>query len=485
MVLWLVVTPVLAAHAYWSVHRSINTHVNDFKRETRAASHGLAPALENDIHAGEWDQVRDVLQRGSIEGTVIAVLRSDGKLWSGPPGMPKELVSVAEGLQLDYEGHFVEFERKAGGRHWFCQLLPLNGKDHQLIGYLLMAQDWTDISDDLRAREIGAVIVALIVMAVVAATISFFVRRYVSGPLAGLSRKVMRFSTEADAERGLAGDEVNLLTEEFRRLDAQLTKARVDLLKRHRRELELERGLERADRLATIGRLASGLAHEIGTPMGVIRARAEHLLQTEPSTAKTQTGLQIIIVQIDRVSRIVRMLLDYARARESRQTRCDVRVIIEHALTLVETEAERRRVKLAKEFGEAPLLVECDADQLQQVFVNLAMNALDAMAMEGGTLRITAGAENAHSAARLKVVFEDSGPGVAAQHQDRVFDPFFTTKEPGRGTGMGLAVSQSIMRDHNGEITLTREAHGARFVVTMPIAQNGGVTRVSRAEVRT
>src|SRR4029077_15904367 len=180
----------------------------------------------------------------------------------------------------------------------------------------------------------------------------------------------------------------------FWRLDGQLTNARADLVERHRRELELERRLQHAERIATTGPLAAGLAHEIGTPMGVIRARAEYLLKFKPAPAKTQEGLEIIVGQIDRISRIVRMLLDYARARESLRVACDVRPIVERALGLVETEAARRNVAVVKELGDKRLIVECDVDQLQQVFVNLAINALDAMATNGGTFRVTAEAGN-------------------------------------------------------------------------------------------
>jgi signal transduction histidine kinase len=203
--------------------------------------------------------------------------------------------------------------------------------------------------------------------------------------------------------------------------------------------------------------------------MGVIRARAEYLLQFNPPPAKSQQGLEIIVGQSDRISRIVRMLLDYARPRESLRVACDVRPIIEHALGLVETEAARRNVEVVQELGDKPLIVDCDGDQLQQVFVNLAINALDAMAINGGIFRVTAETEN--SEPRLKITFEDTGTGVLPQHKDNVFDPFFTTKEPGKGTGMGLAVSQSIMHDHNGEITFDSGPSGTRFYVTLPIAQ--------------
>jgi two-component system NtrC family sensor kinase len=203
--------------------------------------------------------------------------------------------------------------------------------------------------------------------------------------------------------------------------------------------------------------------------MGVIRARAEYLLQNEPGGRKLQDGLEIIIRQIDRISRIVRMLLDYARGRESTRAVCDLRGIVQHALSLVETEAARRNIQLIVELGDQPLTVKCDADQLQQVFVNLAVNALDAMAAKGGMLRVLAesGAAEGRSA---RITFADTGPGVAEEDRSRVFDPFFTTKEPGKGTGMGLAVSQSIMRDHGGEISFESESDGTRFFVTMPVA---------------
>jgi two-component system, NtrC family, sensor kinase len=134
----------------------------------------------------------------------------------------------------------------------------------------------------------------------------------------------------------------------------------------------------------------------------------------------------------------------------------------------METEAARRRVTVRAELGDQPLLAECDAGQLQQVFVNLEMNALDAMTPQGGELWIRAeGGVNGKSR-QLKIVFEDTGHGVSPLNTGRVFDPFFTTKETGDGTGMGLAVSQSIIRDHSGEITFESGPGGSKFLVAVP-----------------
>jgi signal transduction histidine kinase len=473
-VLLLALTPAVAAYTYWSVQRSTRTYINDLKRETHSTTRGLAPALENEIRQGQWDQIRSVFERISTEGTESALFGRDGKLWYAPHDFPAELIPTSKEFELSSAKGFVEFERTATARRWFCRLISLNSESRQIIGYLLVAQDWTDITEDLRARTIVSVAAALMLVMGIATVIPLVVRRYVSGPLAELTEKVIRFPNEDELGRGFAKDEVRLLTEEFWRLDDQLTKARADLLERHRRELELERRLQHAERLATIGTLASGLAHEIGTPMGVIRARAEYLLQIKPALAKSQEGLEIIVGQIDRVSRIVRMLLDYARGRESLRVACDVRPIVERALGLVETEAARRNVAVVKELGDEPLIVECDGDQLQQVFVNLAINALDAMAINGGTFLVKAGTKDTDHASRLMITFEDTGTGVSPQHKASVFDPFFTTKEPGKGTGMGLAVSQSIMHDHNGEITFDSGPSGTRFFVTMPMTQTNG-----------
>ena len=469
LVLLLALTPTVALYTYWSTTRSTRTYIDDLKRETRATSRALGPALENDLRAREWDQIDDVLQRMSAEGTLGALFSPEGKPLYAATGFPPGLAPSADKFGLSGSRGFVEYEAAVNGRRWFCRLSPLKQPDQMIIGHLLVAQDWSDIREDLRARTLGSMAAAIVVVTLIAALIPLAIRRYISNPLRELSRRVTRLSSGDELSRGIGGDEVKLLSEEFHRLDQQLTKAGADLMERHRRELELERRLQHADRLATIGTLASGLAHEIGTPMGVIRARAEYLLHSELGAWKQQEGLEIIIKQIDRISRIVRMLLDYARNRESTRAVCDLRAIVQHALSLVETEVARRNIQLIAELGDQPLTVQCDADQLQQVFVNLAINALDAMAATGGMLRVLAesGAGEDRSA---RITFADTGPGIAAVDRSRVFDPFFTTKEPGKGTGMGLAVSQSIMRDHGGEISFESASDGTRFFVTMPVA---------------
>lgn len=478
MMLLLTVTPAVGIYTYWSVRSSTSAYVSDLKREIRATTRGLAPALENDLRGHKWKQVKNVIERMSVYGTTVALLNSDGERWFSVLNFPQGLILGLGKHTLPRPGSAVEFHRIVSSRHWFCRLVPLGAG---VGGYLLVAQDWTNIHRALEERVMWSVAAAVLVMAAIATIIPLLVRRYVSTPLAELSRKVIRFSDDEEPGHSLGRDEVKLLSEEFQRLDGQLNRARVDLTARHHNEIELERKLQRTQRLATIGTLASGLAHEIGTPMGVIRGRAELLSQGEHTTAKTREGLLVIISQIDRISRIVRVLLDYAQGRESLRVVCDVRAIVERTLGLVGAEFARRKVEVISDLCEEPLPVKCDPDQIQQVFINLAMNALDAMTPAGGIFRISTEFEEKGHSSNAKISFADTGPGISPEHRVRVFDPFFTTKEPGKGTGMGLAVSQSIMRDHNGTITLEVAPAGAKFFVTIPISNSAVSTEQNGA----
>jgi len=491
-------TPVIAVYTYWSAQWSRRNYIADLKKETRATARALAPVLAGYIQHAQWTEVHQMLQRMSADGTDGAVLQSNGDvwyavaelphgliatamhgLWYAIPKLPRSLTATAENGNDTAGDPGFDFEQSIGEKDWFCRIVPLsNGSG--LIGYLLVAEDWTDIDEDVRERMLPPVGAALLVTALIALLIPILVSRYVSRPLAELSRRVLRFSGAEQLGKTVANNEVELLSDEFRRLDQRLTKAHEDLVERHRYELELDRRLQRADRLATIGTLASGLAHEIGTPMAVIQTRAELLLERNTNNEKTREGLEIILSQIGRISRIVQMLLDYAHSREPVRARHDIRAIIEHVLKLVETEAKRRGVRILVEPGDGPLTVKCDAEQLQQVFINLAVNAFDAMAPSGGTLRVSSEIEHeADHGAILKLTFEDNGAGVPVQFQQHVFDPFFTTKPPGKGTGMGLSVSQAIIHDHNGDISFDSEPGGTRFYVRVPMAPENPASHIN------
>lgn len=228
----------------------------------------------------------------------------------------------------------------------------------------------------------------------------------------------------------------------------------------------LESRLLRAEKLATVGVLAAGIAHEIGTPLGVVRGRAEYLLGKLGDGSSHAGGMRVIIDQIDRVTRTIRELLDFARTRPVLPGAAPLGPVVKAVAELLRFEAERRDVTLSTSVPDELPLLRADADQLQQVLVNLVMNALDACT-RGGHVAIRAAAG---AAVRIDVV--DDGCGIPEEHHHQVFDPFFTTKKRGQGTGLGLAVAAQIVGGHGGEIELeSAVGRGTKVTVVWPLAR--------------
>src|SRR5262249_39654170 len=154
--------------------------------ETRATSRALVPALENDMRQKEWDEVDYVLRRMSIEGTMGALFDPQGKLLYAAPGFPRGLTPAIDRFRMSGFRGAAEFQAQVDGRRWFCRLSALKRTDQAVVGHLLIAQDWSDIREDLRARTLGSVAAAIFVIALIALIIPLAIRRYISYPLSEL-----------------------------------------------------------------------------------------------------------------------------------------------------------------------------------------------------------------------------------------------------------------------------------------------------------
>lgn len=227
----------------------------------------------------------------------------------------------------------------------------------------------------------------------------------------------------------------------------------------------LEGQLLRAEKLSTVGALAAGFAHEIGTPLAVVRGRAEYLRKNLGTGHEGAPGLSTIIEQIDLVSRIVRQLLDFSRDQPALTQPLGARTVVEAVRLLLDLEAQRRNVSLVLQPGDE-VVVSADPDQLQQVLVNLVMNAFDA-SKPGQAIELSVVRRADH--AEFEVT--DHGDGLDEQAQRRMFDPFWTTKKRGQGTGLGLTVVAQIVRSHHGTVRV-RSAPGAgtSLIVSWPLA---------------
>jgi signal transduction histidine kinase len=231
--------------------------------------------------------------------------------------------------------------------------------------------------------------------------------------------------------------------------------------------------LRHGDRLRTVGQLAAGMAHQLGTPLNVVAARAKQIRTAEP--AQAAECARIIEGQVERMTRIVRGLLDFARQSTLTVARIELGALVHEVVALVEPLARKAGVALDAPAG-SPIHVDADAVQLQQAIANIAVDGIQAMP-GGGTLRFELGCRDARPPADVGgpigryacLAIRDTGVGIAPHNVDRVFEPFFTTKPVGEGTGLGLSVAYGIVRDHRGWIAVeTAVGRGTTFSLYLP-----------------
>jgi signal transduction histidine kinase len=238
-----------------------------------------------------------------------------------------------------------------------------------------------------------------------------------------------------------------------------MRKQRMELELAHRLAIstlqtERDERLVRADKLATMGALATGIAHEVSTPLGVILGRAEQLLPKQ-TDERGRRAVETITTQIERIHAVIRGFLALARGEQPMAEHCAPGALVQAAVALVEHRFEKASVRLRTDVATEPLKVSCDPRLFEQVLVNLLLNACDACA-EGGLVTLTVRADRE----KIAFVVTDDGVGISPSAAVRVTEPFFSTKPAGQGTGLGLAIANEIVKHHCGSLTLRPRKDG-------------------------
>ncbi|MER3431624.1 MAG: hypothetical protein C4324_11415 [Blastocatellia bacterium] len=286
--------------------------------------------------------------------------------------------------------------------------------------------------------------------------------RTISRPLQRLTLAAVHvaqgnYGTQLDLRR--SNDELGLLAESFNEMSRKMA---FDI----ERLQSLNERLARAERLAAMGTLAAGVAHEVNNPLASISSLVQMILESDSLDKATRERLDLISTQIERISRVTRDLTDFARQRPAERKPTDLNQVVETGLRLAGLDSGFRKLHLHFEPDQSIGTILADSDQLQQVFLNLFLNARDAMP-KGGRLDVRLYREGNFACVRI----EDSGLGMDEIELRQIFDPFFTTKPPGRGTGLGLSVCYGIVSAHGGRIDVeSSRSAGSVFTVRLPIS---------------
>jgi signal transduction histidine kinase len=287
------------------------------------------------------------------------------------------------------------------------------------------------------------------------------VLRIISRPLQKITLAAVKvtegeYGTEVDLRK--TNDEIGLLADSFNDMSRRMA-ADIEQLR------EMNEQLMRADRLAAMGTLAAGVAHEVNNPLASISSLIQMMRAGNGSEADRSERLDLISDQIERITRVTKDLTDFARSRPAAKIMVHIDQVIDSALRLASFDKTFQSLQINVDYDRSIPQVFADGDQLQQVFLNLFLNARDAMP-DGGELRVT----TARSGSNVTIEIADSGTGISEGSGKHIFDPFYTTKPAGKGTGLGLAVCYGIITAHGGSIDIDSERKsGAAFTIRLPL----------------
>jgi len=470
---------------------------------SRAHALTLKIALEEDYLTGRTLDARRLISRLRENTGVFSVMlfNERGELSAISNDLvPDDVRYLKEARQVIETGNQVEIERRLGGENYFSIILPLEvaQRDNPLpspqrLGAIEIIQPISFVHVHIARARMHLVITALLLVLTILIVVAIVTRLSLSQPIRELLEGAMavgRGNFDYRVQVSQRGTELTTLAREFNRMADRLAEQRTNLKREVDDRISLERQLRHTERLAAIGHLAAGVAHEMGAPLQVIDGRARQLQQQPEAQLETrQRNLTIIRSQAARITRIVRQLLNLARPFSLKSQSFVVEDLLRDTVELLQSTAEKSQVQIITPAidGDGNRLhqITADPELVHQVILNVCQNAIQAMP-DGGIMTLECAFhrseqnENDYVAIRIT----DTGTGINPEILPRIFDPFFTTKEVGSGTGLGLAVSRRIVEEHLGWMEAENNpAGGAVFTIYLPAESRAGTTATAEMTV--
>jgi two-component system NtrC family sensor kinase len=339
---------------------------------------------------------------------------------------------------------------------------PIKNLQDDIIGILyvgVLEQKYTDIEREAILTFLGITVAGILV----ALGVSYLIAKQVSGPITQMvaaSKEVASGNLETRVHVQ-TNDELHFLAESFNDMAESLQQRDKDL-----KDFATERIMQ-SEKLALIGQLSANIAHELNNPLQGIVTFSHLLLEENQETdSNTQFSLEKIVGQANRCRDIIRGLLDFSRQRQPDKTFFDVNSIVDDCVSLVEQQALFHNIHIIRNLQSDLPMAVIDPGQIERVFMNLIINAAEAM---DGSGHLTISTRENKNTGDIEIAFSDTGTGISEENLKKIFDPFFTTKDVGHGTGLGLAISYGLVRSHKGTIFVESEVgKGSTFIVIIP-----------------
>lgn len=459
------VMAVIALGGWLALHSLERQTVARMQDDIRLVAETLRPPLGYSLELGRTGAVASALDSARRLGLVygIYVYDRDGQRVASV-GTQRGEISTEEVQALAVDGQrSAEFE-EFGGEELFSYFQPLTDAGGQIIGLLHVTRRGEDFDNYLTRLRLGAVALLLLAGALMAAILFFGHHRAVGRHVQDMCEAMRQVAAGAHTHRvPVQGPgELRVLAEGVNGMLDAIEQSREEIERRRQAELDLRAQLGQAEKLAAIGQLAAGVAHELGTPLATVDGHAQQALRSTAQLPDHEARrFARIRTEVSRMSHIVRQLMDFGRRNPLRRRDTDALQLVHTAISHLPDEGQTATPRIEIDVPSPAPRIAVDPVRADQALVNLLRNACQAAS---SCVRI-----GWHADARGQgFVVEDDGAGIAAEHLEHLFEPFFTTKDVGAGTGLGLAVVHTIAQAHDGTITVDESPlGGARFILLL------------------
>jgi two-component system NtrC family sensor kinase len=473
LVLGLIV--ITTVHGWLSVRHQTRQFELDVKADAERLGDVLEEAVQEAWRQGGHQRVSDLIREASEYEHTMEIHWVSFDAQPGDPFCPTAPPDRITAVII--EQHLIVPVRTADGTPYLNAYWPVPVDPQHRVG-LEFSRSVAELEKNKRIVITRAVllIASLVLMNGIFAV--FLGIRFVGRPLERLIEKTRRIGAGdfAGPIHLNSHDELAELAESLNQMCDQLVQSQAAVREETAARVAAMEQLRHADRLKTVGRLASGMAHELGTPLNVVSGHAGLIASGKLPADRMVQSADAIKTETDKMTTIIRQLLDFARRSAPRRAPVDLNRLVDETTGLLSTLANKRQVTFELSHDTEPTVATVDADQLQQVLTNLIVNAGQAMP-HGGKIEIAihhahATPPNGCDAAEgdyFRIDVEDDGEGIAEEDLQHVFEPFFTTKEVGEGTGLGLSIAYGIVQEHGGWIDITsRPGEGSCFSIYLP-----------------
>jgi signal transduction histidine kinase len=455
---------ILGANAWIRLAREVRVFETDVERDHVTLGRGIrAPVLEVWRREGEGKALQLIDAANTEEADILIRW-----VWlEAPPDDPHGsripadiLAPLKPGSPVHHRSHTSEGTKVVSTALY---ALAPDGRP----GAVELSEDLDTESAYIRDTVLQTVIATALLILTTALVVITSGAVLVDAPVRKLIDKARRIGS-GDLEGPVtvgSSDEMEELAREINAMCENLRRAQAELSTETEARLRAMRQVRQADRLMTVGQLAAGLAHELGTPIQIVQMRTRMIERGEVDPEDVTENARLIAAQTERMSHIIRQLLDFARPRAPLKVRTDLSALVTRTASLLEPIA-RKQGKSIDVISASPTLATVDPDQFQQVLTNLLLNALHA-SRSGGCVRVDVTRNSDEAVLRVS----DDGDGIAPDALVHLFEPFFTTKPHGEGTGLGLSVAHGIVQEHGGRIEVeSPPGQGATFRIHLSIA---------------